>query len=147
MNSNIRAIVNYAIALLVLYGAYVNTGGFFSITVFYLWIICGMLAIISMALSIDSKADEVLYGIAKERGNYPRSYYFGLDFIEFSTIFVLAYNAHYFYATMMLVAWFMAESMLRKVRKFDVAKYEVELKAREEWRNALQKRLDDIINS
>lgn len=147
MERNLKALFNYTISLVVLYGSYVNTGGFFSVTVFYLWIISAMLVIISIALSNEIKSEEIRYGLAKDYSKHPRLYYVGLDIIEFSTVFVLAYNAHYFYATMMLVAWFMAENMKKKILNFDVAKYETELKAREEWRNALQKRLDDIINS
>jgi hypothetical protein len=139
-----RAIFMYTLSLLVLYGAYVNTGGFYNVTVFYLWIVSALLIISTIAIATDEK---ILYEVAKDHYNYPQLYYSGLTSIEFGTIVVLAYNSHYFYATMLLIMWLTAENIMNKVRKFDVQKYEEKLKTREEFFARIEKRFDDMAKS
>lgn len=138
MKNNIKGVLNYVMGLLILYGMYVNTGGFFNISIFYIWAGTVILFVGNLVVHVDNDA---LYEMAKDMPKRSDLYHFGLNVIDALMVMVLVFNAHYFYAIMVVFAWLMAESLLKKIRNFDIQKYEESQK----WIAGLFKDIDDGI--
>lgn len=138
MKNNIKGVLNYIVGFLILYGVYVNTGGFFNVSIFYFWV--GGVILVFGTLVINTNT-ETLYEIAKDMPRRPYLYHLGLNIIDFLIIATLAYNGHYFYAGMVIILWLISENMLKTINSFDIQKYEESQK----WIAGLFKDIDDGI--